>query len=464
MLSAFIIVLGMLVYAWILYPAVVLLLGRKAGPSRVSALASSLPPVAVLFSAHNEEAVILKRLENLAALDYPLENLQVFIGVDGGNDRTAEIALEWAGTHPNVHVIVSATNRGKSAMLKQLSKPLLSCQVAGLLSDKPKDSLFASLTTEQPGNPTTGLLLIFTDANTMFAPDALRQLVAPFADPQVGGVCGRLVFLPPKGAGQLSSCQVAELSGDRPKGSLCSSSTTGQPGNLTTSSPAESGRETVYWDLETRLKAAESRLDSCLGANGAIYAIRAELFPTQFPDNTIIDDFVIGMKVREQGYRLVYESSALANEELPATVNDEWRRRVRIGAGAYQALALCWRCLLPRYGVFAWMFWSHKALRWFTPHLLVLGGGLGGGLLSCHVVELSGKSPEGYVASATRQPGNITTFLCIALAGMLLAPGGRKVLKLAGYFITMQAALFVGFLRYCRGGLKGNWARTERNV
>jgi hypothetical protein len=286
----------------------------------------------------------------------------------------------------------------------------------------------------------------------------------------------------PASPGELLGCSVDKLLSESPAGSLLLASTTEQPNNLTTSrasgslssttkqpgnsttvSSAGTGGtdESSYWNLETRLKGAESALDSCLGANGAIYAIRAGLFPAHFPDNTIIDDFVIGMKVREQGQRLVYEPAAVATEELPATVEAEWRRRVRIGAGAYQALALCWRCLLPRYGVFAWMFWSHKVLRWFTPHLLVAGGGL----LSCLVVRLLSQDAEAPPSSASQQLSNLTTGFLLLLAlvsAVWLSKRGRKGLKLLGYFLTMQAALFAGFLRFCKGNLRGTWQRTER--
>src|SRR6185503_6079299 len=108
--------------------------------------------------------------------------------------------------------------------------------------------------------------------------------------------------------------------------------------------------ESVYWKFETWLKTRESELDSCLGANGAIYAIRARLFWASIPPNTIIDDFVIGMKVREQGYRMLYEPRAIALEELPPEVAHEWKRRVRIGAGDYQAIRLCRACLSPSFG------------------------------------------------------------------------------------------------------------------
>ena len=207
--------------------------------------------------------------------------------------------------------------------------------------------------------------------------------------------------------------------------------------------------EPVYWNFETRLKMAESSLDSCLGANGAIYAVRSELFSMDIPGNTIIDDFVIGMKVREQGYRMVYEPGAVATEDLPETVQDEWRRRIRIGAGAYQALSLCRACLSPRYGVFAWMFWSHKVMRWFTPHLMVGLLVIGCWLLGAPAARLAG---HGYW---------VLGLLGVFVVG-LASRRFRKGLKLLSYFITMQVALLMGFVRYCRGNLSGAWARTER--
>ena len=244
------------------------------------------------------------------------------------------------------------------------------------------------------------------------------------------------------------------------------------------SSPLGGTDEPVYWNLETSLKSSESSWDSCLGANGAIYAMRPELFWAEIPDNTIIDDFVLGMKVREQGFRMVFEPTAVATEDLPATVPDEWRHRVRIGAGAFQALTLCRACLSPRYGRFALFFWSHKVLRGFTPHLAVVAGML----LSCQVAELLGGNPKVSQFSAlnnqqlnnpttlsshpltTQQLNNPTTLYILVgvLLIVLFTPPGRKALKLLAYFVAMQAALFVGFLKYCKGGLIGTWERTER--
>jgi cellulose synthase/poly-beta-1,6-N-acetylglucosamine synthase-like glycosyltransferase len=242
----------------------------------------------------------------------------------------------------------------------------------------------------------------------MFDPQAVRRLVAPLREPRVGGVCGRLVFHKPAGG-------VTD--------------------------------EGVYWRLENRLKEYESAWDSCLGANGAIYAIRPELFWDALPDNTIVDDFVIGMKVREQGYRFLFAPAAEAHEELPATVAGEWKRRVRIGAGDYQALVLCRRCLAPGFGRFAWMFWSHKVLRWFTPHLLALVAAL---------------ALAQYPFATAVALGAVLLAGAAGYAGRNVRGAWIRPFQLGAYFLAMQAALAAGFVRFCRGGLAGTWERTER--
>jgi cellulose synthase/poly-beta-1,6-N-acetylglucosamine synthase-like glycosyltransferase len=363
-----------LAYAWVLFPVLVSAVARRARAQAAPAAAEP-PTVAVLFSAHDEEAVIRERLANLDQLDYPRDRLRVLVGADGCTDRTVALAREWAAAHPHVTLLEKRERGGKLATVKELVRE----------ADR------------EPGAPA---VLVLTDANTHFAPDALRRLTDRLADPLVGGVCGRLVFRSAGGATD----------------------------------------EGAYWDWESRLKEAESRLDSCLGANGAIYAVRRERFPRELPDNVIVDDFVIGMKIREGGARVVFEPAALAYEDAPAAVRDEWRRRVRIGAGAYQALGLCRRCLLPRYGAFAWLFFSHKVLRWITPHLLLAW------FAAALCLGFASRSWPAWLPLAG------------AAAGLAAAAVSRKL----RYFLAMQAALFAGFLRYCRGDLKGHWRRTPR--
>ena len=394
----FVIVLGclaLLAYAWVGYPLILKLL---AGTSRVVAAPPGPEPpptVAILLSAHNEAAVIRARLENLAGLCYPAERVRIAVGVDGSSDPTAEIARAWAAGRPNVLVHEAPVQRGKMAMLQAL---------VGLVA----------------GQDPAPELLVFTDANTQFETDVLARLAAPFADPRVGGVCGRLVFH---------------------------------------ADPRARTDETGYWEWENVMKARESRLDSCLGANGAVYAVRRERFDRTLPDNVIVDDLVIGIKVREQGFRMVYAPAAQAHEEAPAAVGHEWDRRVRIGTGAFQALTLCRRCLSPRYGVFAWMFFSHKVLRWVTPEL-----GLAAVIGACLLAARPTTGP-GWCLGVLVAGGTVLLAL-VALAGATVGATRQgklaRLARRAWYFLAMQAALFVGFLRFWQGDLKGHWRRTPR--
>jgi len=358
----------LLAYAWLGYP---LLLRGLAGrrPDHVAPALTEPPPVAVLIAAHNEERHIRQRLENILALDYPRDRITILLGLDGCTDRTAAMAREFAAGHPNVHVHEGHERRGKVAVLKDLVAV------------------------------STASILVFTDANTEFQPDAVAKLAAHLADPSVGGVCGRLLFR--------NSREDAQNT--------------------------QKDSESAYWDLESSMKQWESRLDSCLGANGAIYAVRRKLFWSEIPDNAIIDDFVVGMKVREQGVRMIFEPGAVAEEDLPDPAH-EWTRRVRIGAGAYQALGWCRRCLLPRYGVFAWCFLSHKVLRWLTPHMLLLAAVL--------------------LAWQLRHDPVLIVVFAFAAAALALRP--------LRYLALMQAALLIGFYRFCRGNLQGAWTRTPR--
>lgn len=390
MIASLALVFAVLVYTWLVYPILVLALARRRPAMTVFPDVNPVEnPVYIFVAAYNEEQVIAERLCNLEAACAGFAGVRILVGDDCSDDRTAAITEAWAQTHPQVSLLRAERRGGKTAMLKRL---------------------FATLPVEKDA------AIVFTDANTRFAPDALGKLLAPLADPKVGGVCGRLVF---------------------------------------TGARQEPVMENYYWRAETLLKEAESRIDSCLGANGAIYAIRNRLFWTVIPDSTIVDDLVIGLKIREQGYRMIYAHDAVAYETAPREP-DEWRRRVRIGAGDYQALALCRRCLHPRCGVFAWAFWSHKVLRWFTPHLLAALFAMS---LFCLIrlpagdwrAHLLGWGWGGAIAAS------LVGFLSQTPANAL----GRAC-RLWAHFIAMQAALVIGFCKFCKGGLKGTWERTGR--
>jgi len=255
-----------------------------------------------------------------------------------------------------------------------------------------------------------GEILVFSDANTRLRRDAVRNLVRHFADPTIGAVCGELRF----------------------------ETRDGQPAD-----------EGAYWRYEQTLKLLESRLDSTLGANGAIYAIRRDLFP-KLPADTVTDDFVVVMSARSKGFRVAYDPEAVATEDLPATKSSEFRRRVRIGAGNWQALWRCADLLLPWKGFVSAAFWSHKVARWFTPFLLVIA----------FAASLAASNePLGRRLLLVQAVG----YAC-ALFGLLLdrlrLPAGP--FRLAWYFAVINAALGVGMIKGVFGRQRAAWNRTER--
>ncbi|HEX5448837.1 MAG TPA: glycosyltransferase family 2 protein [Gaiellaceae bacterium] len=280
-----------LVWTHALYPVAAVLLA-KAAPRRVRA-GDMEPTVAVIVTAYNEEASIARRIENLLALDYPRDKLQIVITDDASTDRTAAIALEFPGV-----VVVPNPKGGKVAAQDRAVRQ------------------------------TDAEIVAFTDANATWAPDALRKLVRPFADPDVAYVTGRLNILAPDG----------------------------------------SNREGVYWRYEMVVRDAESRLGSVTGGNGSIYALRR-------PDYTEVDsrfghDLSLPYLMVQHGRRAVFEPAANAYEKPTATNEAEYGRKVRM-------FEHCWLIvlrgkMLRRLGPVYWVeIVSHRLLRYASGLLHV---------------------------------------------------------------------------------------------
>ena len=342
---------------------------------------AALPAVVVVVAAFNEERWIEARIRNLLAQDYPAGRLRIVVGSDASTDRTAEIARGFEG--PAVTFVDFPMRRGKASVVNDL--------VAMVDAD----------------------VLVFTDANTQFAPDAVRMLARGLADPRVGCVCGELRLV---------------REGDR-----------------------GDNQDHLYWRYERLLKFYESRIGALLGANGGVYAMRRGAY-VPVPANTIVDDFWISMQVVEQGLRCVYTPEAVATEAVPERIGDEFGRRVRIGTGNYQSLVRFARLLDPRRGpAVAFAFFSHKVLRWLAPHLMLLA-------LACNLL-LAPTSPW-YAAWCVAQ----LLFYAAAWVAWRLATTGTapRLLRLPLFFVSMNVGLLVGFWRYLRGGGSGAWARTAR--
>ncbi len=257
-----------------------------------------------------------------------------------------------------------------------------------------------------------GEIVVLTDANTEIDPKAIKRLVRHFEDPSVGAVVGRL---------RLYNRINREF------------------------------EESLYWTYETWLKLYEGRHGAVLGANGGLYAIRRTAFE-QLPPSTVVDDFVIPLRLLARGQRVLFDPEAVAYEETTEDYGKEFARRARIGAGDFASLSLLGGLLNPRRGFVAYAFWSHKLLRWCAP-LLLAAMLLANLMLAAH--------SNFYRLLLLGQLG----FYGLALLGG--RPGLRGALRraagLARYFVSMNLALLVGFWRFLRGSQGAAWERTARS-
>ncbi len=365
---------------------------------------SELPRVTMVVAAHNEAACIGDKLRNFQSLDYPREKLDLIVGSDGSNDETDAIVARFARDDPRVR-LSSAPRAGKSAVLNRCVPQA------------------------------RGEWVLLTDANTMLRPDALRAIARHTQRLDVGAIAGRLVLMRP------------------------GTSTGGADGF---GEPATEG-EGLYWRHETWLKSTEARFGVLLGMNGALYALRRDLFTPLHPE-TIVDDLVIPLRLVIAGHALASAPDALAFEETAASLADESRRRVRIAAGNFQSLAWLWPLLSPRRGLWAYAFWSHKVLRWCAPLLLALA-----------FVANAALATQGRLWSALFALQCL--FYGVALVGALVAePVAETPLprhttwtrllvlpRAIHFFVRMNWAQACGFVRFVLGRQRATWERTARS-
>lgn len=222
-------------------------------------------------------------------------------------------------------------------------------------------------------------------------------------------------------------------------------------GDLRLHSASESVRsEGIYWRYEMILKFLENKLNIVLVANGAIYAIRKKAFRPMPPD-TISDDLIIPMTITEQGYLARFEPEAVAHEETGKDVHAEFVRHTRIGAGEFQSIWRTRRLLNPFLTRVAFCYVSHKLLRWLGPFFMI-------GAFSSNLLLLD--SPF-YQFTALLQ----IVFYTLAIVGYFQPPGPpwlRHAFLTPYYFVSINVALLVGFVRFLSRSQRPTWERTER--
>ncbi len=369
--------LGAVLHTYFVYPAIMGILVCVRRRKTLAAPQPTPPSVSVVVSLYNEQTVLPEKLKNLEQVEYPAEKIEFLFGSDGSSDGTNAILAK--ASLPSLRYHLFPNRRGKVAVLNDL--------VARA----------------------AGEIVIFSDANTMYAEDTVKRMVARFADPQVGGVCGELLL----------SAKAGTAAGES---------------------------EGSYWSYETSIKRWESDYHTILGGTGGVYAIRKSLFrplPTHKP---VVDDFLIPLEVVRQGCRMVYEPGATAHEEATGSMMKEFRRRVRIGAQNFSGIPEFADLLHPRRGFVAFALWSHKVLRWCVPFFAILMLALGG--------ALSATSPT-YAWLFTAQCAILAVAAIGWLAERIRVPLG--IFSMPYYVVAMNIALLVGFLKLVAGKQRATW-------
>ena len=286
------------VHPFVTYP-LSLLPFRRRRPK--TAMPEVLPSFAICVCAYNEEATIAEKARNMIAVADTTHDCELFVYVDGASDRTAERLAPFSD---RITVVVSDVRRGKSHGLNVLVER---CRAE---------------------------IIVFTDANVELDGNVLWELAPSFADPEVGCVCGHLIYSNPDESAMSSS------------GSL-------------------------YWRIEEAIKQIESDAYSVIGADGSLFAIRRSAHHP-VPDD-IIDDFYVSMKIVIDGLRVARAPDALAFERSATSTADEFRRKIRIACQAFNVHRLIWPEIWRRPAL-AYCYVSHRLLKWLIGYNLLLSG------------------------------------------------------------------------------------------
>jgi cellulose synthase/poly-beta-1,6-N-acetylglucosamine synthase-like glycosyltransferase len=358
---------ALLVYTHVGYPLLLWLLSRIRGRGQApyNAVRGQAPPsgmrVSLVIAAYNEGAVIERKVANARALAYP--GLEVIVASDGSTDDTVARAA-------GADVVLDLPRGGKI---------------------RAQDTAVAKA---------SGEVVAFSDANSFWEPDALQNLVEPFADPKVGYVCGQVRF----------------------------------------TNDAGDNQEGVYWRYEMWIRAMESRLAGVTGGNGAIYAVRKEAYI--HVDPRMGHDLSFPFNMVKRGWKPVYQPTARAEEKMVPSIEGEFRRKRRMQSHMWPIVLTGGLLGLRGYSpLYALEVYSHRVLRYLTPLLHLIAFGTNIALLG-----------DGWVY--------IVTFAAqIALLLGALFPAGP--LRIARYYVAMTAAIGIAFFDWLRTGTPAGWEQAE---
>lgn len=360
------------------YPVLMIFLSRQIkGKGTPKSELTGQAAISMVLIVANEQERIRNRIENLFSFPYPADKVELIVVVDGATDETAKIVTDMAQADARIKLVIVPSRTGKANGLNQ-----------GVAAAK-------------------GDILVFADARQSFTSETIPLLLAPFTDPAVGAVSGRLIV--------------------------------GSDG-----SSVGQGVQS-YWTLESRLREAEAVLDSCIGCTGAVYALRRNLFRA-IPQDTLLDDVLIPMQAAIQGNRIWYVPEALAYDPQALDAAKEMVRKKRTLAGNFQLLFRHPEWLGAKNRL-RWQLICHKYLR--------LGGPLF--LVGCLLSSWGLREHDFYTIALW---GQILLYL-FAVAGLLLPQVKFKLFALPAGFLFLNWMIVAGFTRFItsRGGV---WEQVKR--
>lgn len=369
---AFIGFLFLSVYSYVVFPPLLWVFQRVW--SRPWQEGTEYLPVSIIISVYNEEAVIREKIENALALDYPDELLEVIVSSDGSTDATNEIV---SGFNDSRVVLKDFDRIGKTECLNRVVQEA------------------------------SGEIVLFTDANSMFPPDLLRNLSGSFCDPDVGLVTGWTKYIKAGGGEEVTG---------------------------------------IYAKLEKMTKYWESLVSSCVGADGAVFAIRKTLYrPLGSAD---INDFIIPLNVVGQKKRVVLDPSIFCREEATDSEAGAYRRQVRITTRTLWAIRRNLGFLnVLKYGSFSFFLLSHKVLRLAVPFFF----------LTAFVISVF------FLGRWWLYNAVFSAYMVFFAAGLLNLIGVLKDSwsSVCKFFLITFGAQFVGWLRMIAGITDTTWTPSR---
>jgi cellulose synthase/poly-beta-1,6-N-acetylglucosamine synthase-like glycosyltransferase len=267
-------------------------------------------------------------------------------------------------------------------------------------------------------------IVIFTDANTSLNTNAIKEIVKLFSDKKVGCVSGEKRI------------------------------------SLKNAESAAGAGEGIYWKYESLLKKWDSELNSVIGAAGELFAIRTELYE-EVESDTLLDDFIISMRIAEKGYKIKYNPDAFAVESSSANIKEEIKRKIRISAGAIQSTIRLKKLLNPmKFPLLSFQFFSHKVLRWFfVPLSILLIFPLN--IVLFHFSNCNGTTDIYSILLWLQIIFYLLVFFGFALKNTKVQ---IKFIFVPYYMIIMNLSVFLGAYRYFKKKQSVNWERAKRNM